>query len=346
MARTVLLTGGAGFIGSAMVDAFVKRGDKVIVLDKLTYAGHRQNLEWIKGNWELIEADIYDTDFFTLFKKYQFDIVVHSAAESHVTNSIESSNPFIATNVVGTHRLLEAARLYWQKLPKDKAATFRFLHVSTDEVYGTLKDGYPAFTTRSPFLPNSPYSASKAAADHLVRAWHSTYGLPVLTTRCCNNYGPRQHFEKLIPRMIMLALDGQPLTIHGDGRQVREWIHADDHARGVIAALENGMLGEAYHLGTGIERRTLPMVEKLCDLLAEIKPGRDYRALITHVPDRPGNDFRYALEYESTNTALKYRPQVDFEQGLKDTVRWYIDNPQWLKVMMAHQASCEKKLCA
>ena len=346
MTKTVLLTGGAGFIGSAMVHAFAARGDKVIVLDKLTYAGHRQNLEWIKGSWELIEADIYETDLSALFKKYQFDVVVHSAAESHVTNSIESSNPFIATNIVGTHRLLEAARMYWQKLPKEKAASFRFLHVSTDEVYGTLNDGDAPFTTRSPFLPNSPYSASKAAADHLVRAWHSTYGLPVLTTRCCNNYGPRQHFEKLIPRMIMLALDGQKLTVHGDGRQVREWIHADDHARGVIAALAHGVIGEAYHLGTGIERRTLPMVELICDLLAEMKPGKNYRALITHVADRPGNDFRYALEYESTYAALRFTPQVEFESGVRETVRWYLENPKWLQVMIAHQASCEKKLCA
>ena len=342
MASTILLTGGAGFIGSAMTAAFVARGDRVIVLDKLTYAAHPQNLEWIQGDWKLVVGDICNAGLVThLFSEYAFDAVIHSAAESHVTNSIEHSNPFIQTNIVGTHILLEASRLYWQKLPNDKAATFRFLHVSTDEVYGMLSDNDPPFTTESPFRPNSPYSASKAAADHLGHTWSHTYGLPVVTTRCCNNYGPRQHFEKLIPRMVMLALAGKPLTIHGDGRQVREWIHADDHARGVIAALERGRVGEAYHIATGIEYRTLPMVEWICDLLAQYVPGRDYRTLITHVADRPGNDFRYALEVESTQRALGFKPQVDFKQGIADTVRWYVENTRWLETMQAHQKSVE-----
>lgn len=341
----VLLTGGAGFIGSAMAAAFAARGDRVVVLDKLTYAGHPQNLAWIKGNMELIEGDVCDAEVVTsIFNKHKIDMVVHSAAESHVTNSIQGSNPFIRTNIVGTHVLLEAARIAWEKQGKPKH--FRFLHVSTDEVYGTLRDGDPVFTTESAIKPNSPYSASKAAADHLVRAWYSTYGLPTLTTRCCNNYGPRQHFEKLIPRMILLALRGEPLTIHGDGKQVREWIHADDHARGVIAALEHGQLGGIYHLGTGIEYRALELTQWICDLLAKFKPGHDYRKLITHVADRPGNDFRYALDIETTQKQLGFEATIDFKKGLEETVRWYVDNPQWLETMVEHTKQREALSCA
>lgn len=333
----ILITGGAGFIGSALVKACVARGVKVVVLDKLTYAGHPQNLQWIKGDWELVEGNICDAEIVTaLFARYPVTHVIHSAAESHVTNSIAGSNPFIRTNIVGTHVLLEAARIAWQQMPRQQAVQFRFLHVSTDEVYGTLRDGDAVFTTESAIKPNSPYSASKAAADHLVRAWHQTYGLPTLTTRCSNNYGPRQHFEKLIPRMVLLALAGRPLTVHGDGRQLREWIHVDDHARGVIAALERGELGGVYHLGTGEEERALPVIERICDLLGEMQPGRDYRALITHVADRPGNDFRYALDLAPTRAAIGFTPKVGFEEGLRATVRWYVDNPHWLAAMRAH----------
>lgn len=316
---TILLTGGAGFIGSAIAAQLAARGDKVVVLDKLTYAGHPQNLLGI--DCQLVEGDVTNEELLAdLFAQHKFDGVIHAAAESHVDNSIHGSAPFIATNIVGTHRLLEAARI---------ARTPRFVQVSTDEVYGALgEEG--VFTTRSPMLPNSPYAASKAAADHLARSWHVTYGMHVVITRCCNNYGPRQHPEKLIPRMITRAVKAQTLTVYGSGQQVREWIHVDDHARGVIAALEQGKAGEVYHLGSGEERRNIEIVELLCEAL-----GGDTRTLITHVEDRPGHDFRYALDIAGTQETLGFAPEVEFAEGLAATVKWYQEHADWLATMQA-----------
>jgi len=316
--NTILVTGGAGFIGSAIAAQLAARGDRVIVLDKLTYAGHPQNLVGI--DCQLVEGDIRNEKLLAqLFATHHFDAVVHAAAESHVDNSISGSAAFIDTNVVGTHRLLEAARI---------AKTPRFLHVSTDEVYGALgEEG--VFTTASPIQPNSPYAASKAASDLLVSSWFKTYGMPVIITRCCNNYGPRQHPEKLIPRMVTNALKGEKLPVYGDGRQVREWIHVDDHARGVIAALNRGTPGEVYHLGSGEERRNIEIVELLCDTL-----GNDARGLITHVEDRPGHDFRYALDVSATEKQIGFTPSVAFDDGIAATVHWYRDNPQWVATML------------
>jgi dTDP-glucose 4,6-dehydratase len=325
--QTILLTGGAGFIGSALVAELVAHGHRVVVLDKLTYAGHRSNLDAITGDHTLVVGDIADaTRVAGLFKKYDFDAVINASAESHVDNSIEGSSPFIHTNIVGTHVLLEAARAAW-----GKNARKRFLQISTDEVYGALGDS-GAFTTDSPLAPNSPYAASKAAADQLVRAWHKTYGLPTIITRCCNNYGPRQHPEKLIPRMITQALAGNPLPVYGDGQQRREWMYVRDHARGVLAALEHGIPGAVYHLGNGEERRNLTLVQSLCDQLAIARPGSDYHALITHVADRPGHDFRYALDTRSA-AAIGFTPQVPFTEGIAATLDWYLENPLWVETM-------------
>ncbi len=331
MTRTILLTGGAGFIGSAMVAALAVRGDKVVVLDKLTYAGHRQNIDGIKGTVELVVGDIADGALVTaLFAKHAFNAVIHAAAESHVDNSISGSTPFIQTNILGTHMLLEAAR------NAPRTHDFRFIQVSTDEVYGALGDK-GVFTRDTLMQPNSPYAASKASADHLARSWFRTYGLPTIITRCCNNYGPRQHPEKLIPRMIINALKGEKLPVYGEGKQIREWIHADDHARGVLAALDRGVPGEVYHLGSGEEMRNLALVTLLCDLLAKERPGRDYHALITHVADRLGHDYRYALDIESSHRALGFKPSVAFEQGLKDTLRWYLANDAWVETMVNYK---------
>ncbi len=317
--KTILLTGGAGFIGSAIAAQLAARGDKVIVLDRLSYAGHPQNLVGIEC--QLVEGDIRDSELLMkLFAQHRFDAVIHAAAESHVDNSISGSAAFIDTNVVGTHCVLEAARI---------AKVAKFVHVSTDEVYGALgEEG--VFTTDSPIRPNSPYAASKASSDHLARSWFKTYGLPVVITRCCNNYGPRQHPEKLIPRMVTNALKQEKLPVYGDGKQVREWIHVDDHARGVIAAMDNGEAGEVYHLGSGEERRNIELVELLCDAL-----DNDARKLITYVADRPGHDFRYALDVSRTQAQIGFAPSIAFSEGMHDTVIWYQEHPEWVATMLA-----------
>ncbi len=327
--KTILITGGAGFIGSALVAEAVARGYRVIVLDKLTYAGHRMNLEWIEGDHTLVIGDIADaTRVGGLFKKYDFAGVIHAAAESHVDNSISGSAPFIHANVIGTHVLLEAARNTW-----GKDATKRYLQVSTDEVYGALgEEG--EFTLETPMQPNSPYAASKASADMLVRAWHKTYGLNTVITRCCNNYGPRQHPEKLIPRMITNALAGEKLPVYGKGQQRREWIHVEDHARGVMDAFERGRAGGIYHLGSGEERRNITLVQSLCEQLGMRKPGNDFTKLITFVEDRLGHDFRYALDVSSAR-AIGFTPQVSFNEGMGATIDWYLANGAWVETMKA-----------
>lgn len=327
--KTILLTGGAGFIGSSLVAEAVKRGYRVVVLDKLTYAGHRINLEWIEGDHSLVVGDIADrTKVDALFAAHDFAGVIHAAAESHVDNSILGSTPFMHANIIGTHTLLEAARAAWKG-----DASHRFLQVSTDEVYGALADE-GAFTLDTPMLPNSPYAASKASADMLVRAWHKTYGLNTAITRCCNNYGPRQHPEKLIPRMITNALNTEKLPVYGQGQQRREWIHVEDHARGVMDAFERGRAGGIYHLGTGEERRNITLVQSLCDMLAAKKPGADYRALITFVEDRLGHDYRYALDISSA-AAIGFTAQISYAQGMASTIDWYLANDSWINTMKA-----------
>jgi dTDP-glucose 4,6-dehydratase len=328
MSKTILITGGAGFIGSALVAAFAQRGNQIIVLDKLTYAGHRQNLSGL--DCELVVADVSDAAAVKkIFDAHEFNAVIHAAAESHVDNSIAGSTPFMVTNILGTQVMLEAALAQWKS--RGKPADFRYLQVSTDEVYGALgHDG--VFTTTTSLAPNSPYAASKASADLLVRAWYKTYGLPTLITRCCNNYGPRQHPEKLIPLMITRALSGGQLPVYGDGQQVREWIHVDDHARGVLATLAKGKPGQVYHLGSGEEHPNLEIVHTICDTLAAAKPG-DYRQQIVHVQDRLGHDFRYALDVAESKTSIGFATSIGFTQGLQQTIQWYLDNPQWVQTM-------------
>ncbi|MFZ4541673.1 MAG: dTDP-glucose 4,6-dehydratase [Rickettsiales bacterium] len=326
-AKTILITGGAGFIGSALVAEAGKRNYRIIILDKLTYAGHRANLEGIEGDHQLIIGDVADaTRVAGLFKKYPITGIIHAAAESHVDNSITGSTPFMHANILGTHVLLEAARTAWKG-----DTTNRFLQVSTDEVYGTLSDE-GEFTLDTPLAPNSPYAASKAAADMLVRAWFVTYGLNTIITRCCNNYGPRQHPEKLIPRMITNALAGEKLPVYGKGQQRREWIHVEDHARGVMDAFERGRAGNVYHLGSGEERRNITLVQALCEQLSQKKPGTNYTKLITFVEDRLGHDYRYALDISSAAN-IGFSPQIPFAQGMDATIEWYLANDGWIATM-------------
>ncbi len=332
MTKTILVTGGAGFIGRAVVKQLAERGDRVIVLDALTYAGHEANLNGIEGDVMLQVGDIAHREYVdTLFSAHQPDAILHLAAESHVDNSIASSARFIETNILGSYTLLEAARHYAQG--KDN---FRFVQVSTDEVYGALgEEGI--FKADTALAPNSPYSASKAGGDLLARAWFKTYGLPVITTRCSNNYGPYQHPEKLIPRMITNALKGETLPVYGKGNQVRDWIHVEDHASGIIAAYEKGEAGEVYVFGGHNEIRNIEVVEAICRMLAVKQPGRDYKALITHVTDRLGHDFRYAIDDSKTIEALGWKRQTtDFWSGLEATIDWYLANPQWVDTMLKH----------
>jgi dTDP-glucose 4,6-dehydratase len=334
--RTLLVTGGAGFIGSTFVAQQVKLGRYVVVLDALTYAGHRENLKWIKGGWELVEGNICDGALVSkLLSEHQPDAIVNFAAESHVDQSIAASAVFIETNIRGTHVLLEAARHYWSALNGDKKSTFRFVQISTDEVYGSLgEDG--KFNEDSPIRPNSPYSASKAAGDHLGRAWFETYGLPTIVTHCTNNYGPRQYPEKLIPLMIFKALSGERLPVYGDGRNVRDWIHVEDHCSGVTLVLEKGRPGEAYDFGGDAEKRNLDVVHALCDILDAMRPRADkksYREQIAFVKDRPGHDFRYAIDSSKAERELGFTRRYDFASGLRQTVEWYLDNQAWCEVV-------------
>jgi len=338
---TILITGGAGFIGSSLVAEAVRLGYHAVVLDKLTYAGHPQNLTWINqqdwpGSYALVVGDIRDAATVSeLFAANKFEAVIHAAAESHVDNSIAGSAPFIHTNVVGTHTLLEVSRNYVASLGDEAKKKFRFLQVSTDEVYGALGET-GKFVVDSPIQPNSPYAASKAAADLLVGSWHHTHGLHTIITRCCNNYGPRQHPEKLIPRMITNALKGEKLPVYGKGNQKREWIHVEDHARGVFAALKNGEAGGIYLLGSGVEMENLTLVKAICVWLADAKQGGDFLSLITFVTDRLGHDFRYALDVEASHKAIHFKPEVGFEEGMKTTILWYLNHPEWIDAMLKH----------
>ena len=333
----ILVTGGAGFIGSNFVLDWLAGGDEPVVnLDKLTYAGNLANLASVQGDARhtFVQGDIGDSALIDrLLAAHRPRAIVNFAAESHVDRSIHGAEDFIATNIVGTFRLLESARGYWSQLPAEDKAAFRFLHVSTDEVYGTLAPDAPAFTEEHVYEPNSPYSASKAASDHLVRAWHHTHGLPVLTTNCSNNYGPYHFPEKLIPLMIVNALSAKPLPIYGDGQQVRDWLYVTDHCSAIRRVLEAGRPGEVYNIGGWNEKTNLQIVHTLCDLLDELQPradGQSYRTQIQHVTDRPGHDRRYAIDARKIERELGWRPAETFDTGIRKTVQWYLANPEWV----------------
>ncbi|MGY2049829.1 dTDP-glucose 4,6-dehydratase [Methylobacterium sp. JK268] len=329
----ILVTGGCGFIGSALVLHLVRDlGHEVLTLDALTYAANPASLLPLRdeARHRLAQADICDPERVgALFAEFRPQAVMHLAAESHVDRSITGPAAFIRTNVVGTQVMLEAARAHHAALPGDEKAGFRFLHVSTDEVYGSLPPG-GFFTEASRYDPRSPYSASKAGSDHLARAWHETYGLPVMVTNCSNNYGPRHFPEKLIPLMILNALEGKPLPVYGDGQNERDWIHVEDHARGLVAALQRGRPGETYLLGGRAVRSNLAVVRTLCAVFDRLRPEEGpHERLITFVADRPGHDRRYAIDPAKAEAELGWRPTRSFEQALEDTVRWYLDNRDW-----------------
>lgn len=333
----ILVTGGAGFIGANFVlDWLALHDEPVINLDKLTYAGNLETLASLEGDARhvFVQGDIGDAALLTrLLAEHRPRAVVHFAAESHVDRSIHGAEDFIQTNVVGTFRLLEAVRAHWSALPDADKAAFRFLHVSTDEVYGSLAPDAPAFTETHTYEPNSPYSASKAASDHLVRAWHHTHGLPVLTTNCSNNYGPYHFPEKLIPLMIVNALAGKPLPVYGDGLQVRDWLYVKDHCSAIRRVLEAGALGETYNVGGWNEKPNIEIVHTICALLDELRPradGASYKTQITHVKDRPGHDRRYAIDARKLEAELGWKPAETFETGIRKTVQWYLDHPDWV----------------
>ncbi len=334
---TILVTGAAGFIGSNFVlDWLSQSTEEAVSLDLLTYAGNLENLSSLNQNPHhyFVKGNIGDRDLISsLLKKHSIRAVIHFAAESHVDRSIHESKDFIETNIVGTYHLLESVRNYWNDLDEAPKKVFRFLHVSTDEVYGSLNDKAPAFTENHPYEPNSPYSASKAASDHLVRAWFHTYKLPVLTTNCSNNYGPYHFPEKLIPLCILNALKGKPLPIYGDGKQIRDWLYVKDHCSAIREVLSKGKIGETYNVGGWNEKTNLEVVETLCAILDELKPksdGKSYADQITFVKDRPGHDRRYAIEASKLERDLGWRPQETFETGLRKTVIWYLENEIWV----------------
>ena len=334
---SILVTGCAGFIGSNFVHTWLQASDeRVVNLDKLTYAGNLQNLQDLRDDPRhvFVQGDIGDRELVSqLLQTHQPRAVLNFAAESHVDRSIHGPGEFIQTNVVGTFGLLECVRSYWSGLDAAAQSAFRFLHVSTDEVYGSLQASDPPFNEHNPYEPNSPYSASKAASDHLVRAWHHTYGLPVLTTNCSNNYGPYHFPEKLIPLVIHHALAGKPLPIYGDGQQVRDWLYVQDHCRAIMRVLEAGRVGETYNIGGWNEKPNLEVVHVLCDTLDALRPradGQSYRTQITFVQDRPGHDRRYAIDARKIERELGWRPQETFETGIRKTVQWYLDHADWV----------------
>ena len=338
MKDCILVTGGAGFIGSNFILNWIDAvGTPVVNLDLLTYAGNPENLSTLEGDARhlLARGDIGDAEFVaSLLREHQPRAIVHFAAESHVDRSISSPQAFITTNVQGTFVLLEQAKVYWSGLSEADKKAFRFLHVSTDEVYGSLGPHDPAFSETTAYAPNSPYAASKAASDHLVRAYHHTWGLPVLTTNCSNNYGPFQFPEKLIPLMILSALEYKPLPVYGDGKNVRDWLFVEDHCSAIRAVLERGRVGETYNIGGNSERANIDVVKTICDLVDEMRPGTQSssrRDLITYVKDRPGHDRRYAIDASKLRRELGWKPSAEFEGGLRKTVRWYLDRPSWVE---------------
>lgn len=336
----ILITGGAGFIGSAVIRYLINETDhKILNVDKLTYAGNLESLTTIANNsrYHFCQADISDQANITqLFKQFQPDTVMHLAAESHVDRSISSSAEFIQTNIVGTFQLLEISRHYWENLPKEKQHLFRFHHISTDEVYGDLSDlSSELFTESTPYAPSSPYSASKASSDHLVRAWHRTYGLPVIITNCSNNYGPYHFPEKLIPLTILNALQGKKLPLYGNGEQIRDWLYVEDHARALYQVVTKAKAGSTYNIGGHNEQKNIDVVKNICTLLDELAPNKtlgikSYKDLITFVPDRPGHDVRYAIDASKIKQELGWEPEENFQSGLRKTVLWYLNNQDWV----------------
>ena len=334
----ILVTGCAGFIGSNFVLTWLENHDEPIInLDKLTYAGNLDNLSALAQDERhiFVHGDIGDRTLLeSLLDRYRPRAVLNFAAESHVDRSIHGPDDFIKTNVVGTFNLLESVRAYWSALPETEKQAFRFLHVSTDEVYGALSPEDPPFTETNPFEPNSPYAASKASSDHLVRAWHHTYGLPVLTTNCSNNYGPYHFPEKLIPLVILNALNGKPLPIYGDGQQVRDWLFVKDHCNAIIRVLTSGRVGETYNIGGWNEKPNLRVVKTICTQLDQLRPradGKTYATQIIYVKDRPGHDRRYAIDARKIEQELGWKPKETFETGIKKTIQWYLDNPKWVE---------------
>ena len=334
----ILITGGAGFIGSALVRYLINETQHSVVnVDKLTYAGNLESLKSIESSpcYAFEHADICDAPKMAeLLQTHQPDAIMHLAAESHVDRSIDGPAAFIETNIVGTYTLVEAARAYWQALPETKKSQFRFHHISTDEVYGDLEGVDDLFTEQTPYAPSSPYSASKASSDHIVRAWHRTYGLPILITNCSNNYGHFHFPEKLIPLVILNALEGKPLPVYGDGLQIRDWLFVDDHARALLTVVEKGTIGETYNIGGHNEKTNITVVKTICALLEELKPNKPeglahYQDLITHVTDRLGHDLRYAIDASKIERELGWIPQETFETGMRKTVQWYINNLEW-----------------
>ncbi|MDG6777361.1 dTDP-glucose 4,6-dehydratase [Thiomicrorhabdus sp. zzn3] len=338
--RKILVTGGAGFIGSAVIRHLINDTDcSVVNLDKLTYAGNLESLATVSDSprYAFEQVDICDAEELKrVFSIHKPDIVMHLAAESHVDRSIDGPNEFIQTNIVGTYTLLEQVRSYWNSLEGEKQTSFRFHHISTDEVYGDLphpdevSGKLPLFTETTPYAPSSPYSASKAGSDHLVRAWQKTYGLPTLVTNCSNNYGPYHFPEKLIPLVILNALEGKPLPVYGKGNQIRDWLYVEDHARALVLVATQGSIGETYNIGGHNEKQNIEVVKTICSILDEVKPkGTSYAEQITFVADRPGHDMRYAIDAAKIQRDLNWSPRETFESGIKKTVQWYLDNQDW-----------------
>ncbi|MCR9633618.1 dTDP-glucose 4,6-dehydratase [Vibrio sp. 1-2 (7-a)] len=347
----ILVTGGAGFIGSAVVRHIIRdTQDTVINLDKLTYAGNLESLVDVSESerYYFEQVDICDrAELDRVFSEHQPDMVMHLAAESHVDRSIDGPAAFIETNVMGTYHLLEAARQYWSNLDEARQSAFRFHHISTDEVYGDLEGTDDLFTETTSYAPSSPYSASKASSDHLVRAWQRTYGLPTLITNCSNNYGPYHFPEKLIPLMILNALDGKPLPVYGDGMQIRDWLFVEDHARALYKVVNEGEVGETYNIGGHNEKANIEVVKTICALLEELRPDKpagveSYESLITYVKDRPGHDVRYAIDATKIAQELGWTPEETFESGIRKTVEWYLNNPQWWQRVLDGSYSLER----
>jgi len=336
--KTILVTGGAGFIGSALIRYIIKDTDHCVVnIDKLSYSGNLESLKSVEGDKDYIfeQVDICDEiELNRVFKENKPDVVMHLAAESHVDRSIDGASDFIQTNIVGTFTLLEQSKNYWQSLKGEKKEKFRFLHVSTDEVYGDLEETSDFFSEDTPYDPSSPYSASKASSDHLVRAWHRTYGLPVLITNCSNNYGPYQFPEKLIPHVILNALEGKSLPIYGDGKQIRDWLYVDDHVLALMCVAEDGNVGETYNIGGNNEIQNIKVVKKICSILDELITNKmngmtSFSELITYVKDRPGHDVRYAINASKIKRDLGWKPKENFGSGIRKTVEWYLNNMSW-----------------
>jgi len=333
-----LITGGAGFIGSAVIRHLIQNlNQQVINVDKLTYAGNLESLETVSNSplYTFEQVDVCDKEELQrVFNQYQPDKIMHLAAESHVDRSIDGPAEFIQTNIVGTYNLLDISKQYWNNLPEQRKSTFRFHHISTDEVYGDLHGTDELFTEETPYAPSSPYSASKASSDHLVRAWYRTYNFPIVITNCSNNYGPYQFPEKLIPLVILNAISGKPLPIYGKGDQIRDWLHVEDHAKALIKVIQEGEIGETYNIGGHNEKTNLQVVQTICDILEKIHPPthitpNTYHDLITFVEDRPGHDVRYAIDASKIDNKLGWKPKETFETGIKKTVQWYLDNNKW-----------------